>query len=299
MTASEIVEATESETGKKPRPEAFVQVWDRFGFWERFSIRFIRASFDWPRLDRLFTWCQRNIGQAWVHYCTKNLQHIVGLERVGPLNALNRVILVSNHRSFFDMYVINTIIFRNGFRERLLFPVRSNFFYDHPLGFVVNGLMSFWSMYPPIFREKKRAMLTHVAFSELSYAVTHWSKSIGMHPEGRRNTESDPYTLLPAQPGVGRLIHLSRATVLPVFINGLGNNLPKQIAGNFNGKGDPVVVVFGAPINFGELLDAPASSRTYRLLAERVHEVIAELGQEERAIRANLGQPAEQPGRSI
>jgi hypothetical protein len=66
----------------------------------------------------------------------------------------------------------------------------------------------------------------------------------------------------------------------------LGNDIAKQIAGNFTGKGNAVNVVFGAPVDFGSLLDAPGSPRTYKRLSERALEAIGALGQEERAIRA-------------
>ena len=108
---------------------------------------------------------------------------------------------------------------------------------------------------------------------------------MGLHPEGQRNKTDDPYTLLPAQSGVGRIIHNSRATVLPVFINGLGNDIVRQVASNYTKTGGDVNVVFGKPIDFGELLDAPSSPRTHRRIAEKCVEVIGELGQEEKQLR--------------
>jgi hypothetical protein len=43
--------------------------------------------------------------------------------------------------------------------------------------------------------------------------------------------------------------------------------------------------VFGAPIDFGALARAPASPRTYRQIAEKCLDAIAELGQEEKSYR--------------
>ncbi len=76
--------------------------------------------------------------------------------------------------------------------------------------------------------------------------------------------------------------------MLPVFINGLGNDLPKQIAGNFTKKGNPIIVNFGAPIDFGGMLDQPPSPRLHRKISERALEEIKKLGEEERSIRASL-----------
>ena len=87
---------------------------------------------------------------------------------------------------------------------------------------------------------------------------------------------------------VGRVIHQARVSVIPVFINGLGNDLPRQLASNMTRTGERIVVVFGAPIDFGPTLDQPASPRVYRALADKAMSVVGELGQEERAIRASL-----------
>ena len=141
-------------------------------------------------------------------------------------------------------------------------------------------------MYPPIFRDRKRLSLNHTAFSELSRALQLDGRSAGIHPEGTRNLGDDPYELLPAQSGVGRLIHIANVEVIPVFINGLGNDLVKQIKGNFNRKGERINVVFGAPIDFGDLRDGPPTAKTHKAIAERTLDVIRTLGEEERAIRA-------------
>ncbi len=268
------------------RPETFEEANDRLSWVERFNVAFIRRTFAWSWLDRFCRWGCRVPGAGWVHYCTRNLLRIHGLERLPPLEDLRGVILVANHRSFFDMYVINAVLYKNGFSERLLFPVRSSFFYDHVAGFFVNAVMSFWSMYPPIFRDKQRLSLNHTAFSELARAVSS-GRSAGIHPEGTRNRGDDPYTLLPAQNGIGRLIHQARgATIVPVFINGLINDLRRQVASNFDGTGRPIHIVFGAPIAYGELLDARASTKTFRAIVDHTMATIADLGQQERALRA-------------
>lgn len=272
---------------KRARYETFTEAKAKLSWLERANIAFVKATFQIRWLDALLLWFQRVPGVFWVHHCTKYIRHHTGLERVGPLDTKDALILVSNHRSFFDMFVVNMILYKHGFGQRLLFPVRSNFFYDNPLGFFVNGIMSWFSMYPPIFRDRKRLILNHTAFSELSSALKT-GRSCGIHPEGRRKTDDDPYTLLPAQPGVGRLIYLSRAKVIPIFINGLGNDLRRQIGGNFDKTGRKIVVVFGPPIDFGPLLDLPPKASTYRALADKTTEAIAALGHEERALRAQL-----------
>ena len=113
-----------------------------------------------------------------------------------------------------------------------------------------------------------------------------------MHPEGTRKRDDDPYTLLPAQRGVGRIIRDARVPVVPVFINGLINDLPRQVWSNFDGTGTDIIAVFGAPIEFGELLELPSTPKTHQAIAERALEAVAALGQEEKALRAALGTKA-------
>jgi hypothetical protein len=73
-----------------------------------------------------------------------------------------------------------------------------------------------------------------------------------------------------------------------VFINGLINDLPRQVASNFDGTGRDILVVFGKPVDFGALLDEPASARTEQSIADQAMAAIAELGQEEKRLRAEL-----------
>jgi 1-acyl-sn-glycerol-3-phosphate acyltransferase len=208
-----------------------------------------------------------------------------GLERLPAFDEHRSYVLVSNHRSFFDLYAITSFLVRQGLRHRLLFPVRSNFFYDHPLGPFVNGAMSFFAMYPPVFREKKRAALNLAGLDEVVRLLTQGGTFVGLHPEGTRGKGDDPYELLPAQSGVGRIIHRARVPVIPVFVNGLLNDIVKQVWTNFRRTGKDVHVVFGAPIPYDDLFQRQGSPRVYRETSERALQAIAALGEEERALR--------------
>jgi 1-acyl-sn-glycerol-3-phosphate acyltransferase len=228
---------------------------------------------------------QRTVGQWWILRATDRLRQVHGLERLPPLGPGTSFILVSNHRSFFDLYVASAVLVARGLPHRILFPVRSTFFYDNPLGPVVNGLMSFFAMYPPIFRDRKRAALNLASLDETAALLRRGGFFVGLHPEGTRNKGEDPYTLLPAQSGVGRLIHAAGVPVVPVFVNGLGNDLPRQVAGGLTGRGTPIHVVYGAPIDFGTLRGAPDAPATYKRMAEVCLEAITALGREERRLR--------------
>lgn len=279
--------STSASTKRTQRAEHFSEVLDRLDPVERFSVRFIRSSFAIPAANRVLRWCQRFIGAPWIRWVTSRLVHLEGLDRLPTPSAGRAIIWSSNHRTFFDMYVANAYLYKLGYFERILFPVRAEFFYNTILGFFLNGLMSFWSMYPPIFRDRKRLSLNHTAFSELSQAISG-GRSVGIHPEGTRNRDPDPYSFLPAQSGIGRLMHMANAPVVPFYINGLSNNFLKQILGNFTGKGEPLIIVFGDPIDLSDLLAEPPTGKTYKLIAERVMDKIVDLSIEEKEIRKKL-----------
>ena len=135
---------------------------------ERAQIRFVRASLRPGVLDATVRVLQRTLGQWWIRAATAKLRHVHGLERLPAWDRKGSIILVANHRSFFDLYVAAAELVARGLPQRILFPVRSAFFYDHPLGPVVNGAMSFFAMYPPIFRERKRAALNLASLDEVA-----------------------------------------------------------------------------------------------------------------------------------
>lgn len=255
---------------------------------EKKQIAFVRNTFEPGAVDRAVRIAQRHIGSNWIEACTKNIRHVHGLDRLPTWDPKKSYLVVSNHRSFFDLYVVTGYFVKRGMPHRLVFPVRSKFFYDKPAGLAVNGIMSFFAMYPPVFRERSRAALNLASLDETVRLLRRGGVFVGLHPEGTRNQTDDPYALLPAQGGVGRVIQASRVDVLPVFVNGLGNDLPKQVLGNFTRKGTPITMTFGKPVDFGTMLDQPPSPRLHRQISEHALEAIRALGEEDRAIRANL-----------
>lgn len=267
------------------RPDLVSAARGRLSFVERLNLRVVRWSFREGWFSRLLSLLQRTIGQAWIHHSTKHLRRVIGFSRLPDLDDSASIIVVCNHRSFFDLYVVTAELVRRGMKKRIIFMVRAAFFYDSALGLVVNFLMSFLAMYPPVFRERTKQPLNPLALEELSWLLARGGMFAGLHPEGTRKKDDDPYTFLPAKPGVGRIIQASGVTVVPVFINGLGNDLVKQVRGNFDRRGEPVAIVFGKPIDFGDLLAQESCLRTHRAISEKCMEAICELGREEKSLR--------------
>ena len=235
---------------------------------------------------RFWTFCQRHIGSLWIYLATYNLMNVFGIENVQESDTSRPLVLVANHRSFFDMYTVSSVMFRRTTRPvALFFPVRAKFFYDNPVGWFVNFVMGWFSMYPPFFREEKDARKREFDKYSLERLIQLCSEPgpnvIGFHPEGKRNLKGGPYEFLPAQPGIGKVLYASRPQVIPVFIAGLGNDLPKQIMGNWTG-GDKVRIRFGEQIDLQEFYERGDRLRTHKEIADHLMTKIAELGDQDR-----------------
>jgi 1-acyl-sn-glycerol-3-phosphate acyltransferase len=268
---------------------------------ERFGFKLVRKM-NTGKWKRFWTFCQRHIGSLWIYLATNNLMNVFGIDNFERTNPGRPVVLVANHRSFFDMYTVSSVLFRRTNRPiTLFFPVRGKFFYDNPVGWLVNLIMGWWAMYPPFFREQgeaeKRAFDKFSVRELIRLCSTGSGHVIGFHPEGKRNFGSDPYQFLPAQPGIGKVLFDSNAQVVPVFIAGLGNKLGRQVLGNWTG-GEKVRIWFGEPTDLTEFLNKRDSVRTHKEIADRLMSKIAELGEKDRAQFENISQIGGEQGGS-
>jgi 1-acyl-sn-glycerol-3-phosphate acyltransferase len=217
-----------------------------------------------------------------------------GLDAVHALRPERGVIVAANHRSFFDLYTMMTSFFwwgGNSWTKRMFYPVRSNFFYEHPLGTAVNFAIGGGSMYPPIFRDPGKAALNQVAVDRVIAALGEPGTLVGMHPEGTRGKGDDPYELLPAQPGIGQMILAARPTVIPLFVNGLDNDLLGVIRRTYTPeirRKAPLTLVWGEPVDYSDFLAQKPRAALYKRVADRVLERIAALGERERVLRAEI-----------
>jgi 1-acyl-sn-glycerol-3-phosphate acyltransferase len=252
---------------------------ERTGFWLAHRMNLGVWKHFW-------TFCQRHVGSLWIYLATYNLMNVFGIENFENTDVERPVLLVANHRSFFDMYTVSSVLFRRTKRPmELYFPVRARFFYDNPLGWFVNLVMGWFSMYPPFFREQrdaaKREFDKYSLRRLIQLASFGHAHVIGFHPEGKRNFSEDPYSLLPAQPGIGKVIFAARPQVIPVFIAGLGNDLLKQVLGNWRG-GEQVRIRFGPPIDLTDFYERSDRIRTHKEIADHLMSKIAELGEQDR-----------------
>jgi len=176
-----------------------------------------------------------------------------GLENIANLNRKHRLVMVANHRSFFDYFVIMSVnLTRANISSRMLFPVRSKFFYTHPIGWVVNLFLSGMTMFPPIMRHSTKRDFNRYALERMIAELRVDGTVLGFHPEGTRNKSPDPYTLLPPKAGIGRLLLEvdDDVTFVPIYVYGISNNLLNEAWRNWTKPNQyPIHVVYGPPID--------------------------------------------------
>ena len=245
---------------------------------ERFAVRVMREA----NVARPTALWQRQVLLRFVGSVLRRRTTVHGLDRV-PNAPEERILLVANHRTFFDLFALGWILLeKRGLEQSVSFPVRANFFYENPAGLAVCLVMSGGSMYPPFFRSAEKKAANKEMLQHLIDLLKKPGQLVGFHPEGTRGTGDDPYQLLPAKPGVGELALKARPTVVPAFINGMGNS----VLGELRSK-TPIVVVFGEPVPLPEP-EGELRLSHYKRCADLFNERIAALGEEEKRIRAAL-----------
>ena len=260
---------------------------------ERFAARFAEIANQDPRAKWLQTRFLRGVSYVWVRAGLARRVLVEGLDELVAFRPETGVMLVSNHRSFFDQYAMLLACYMGPvpWAKRLYFPVRSNFFYDQPLGIAVNAAIAGGAMYPPIYRQSERRVLNEEALDRMVEIVRQPGNVLGMHPEGTRGKGPDPYQFLPAQPGVGKLALVAKPHVIPAFILGLGNNLLEDIRLNFTKharRAPEHVERFGPPIDYSDLCVEKPRPTLYKKCADRFMLEIGKLATREQALRAEL-----------
>ncbi len=260
---------------------------------EGVALRFAEAMNNDARGKWLQTQFLRGISYVWVRAAIAKRMFVQGLDEMMALQPATGVMLVANHRSFFDQYAMLLACYMGPvhWSKRLFFPVRSNFFYDQPLGIVINAAIAGGAMYPPIYRQADRRALNDEALDKMVEIVKQPGNVLGMHPEGTRGKGPDPYKFLPAQPGVGKLALLAQPVVIPTFIHGLGNNILEDIRVNFT-KGarreHAIITMFGPPVDYADLCAEKPRPTLYKKCADRMMAEVKKLAEQERGIRADL-----------
>jgi 1-acyl-sn-glycerol-3-phosphate acyltransferase len=259
---------------------------------ERAAVRLARFSNEHATTKRALHWFMTR-SVPWIKLTIGPRFYVEGIERVHTMQPDRGIVFVANHRSFFDMYIVMLAMFWRGpgWTRRMFFPVRSNFFYEQPIGVLLNYAMGGGSMYPPIFRDPAKAAFNQEALDTVARQLALPGTLVGMHPEGTRGKGPDPYDLLPAQPGVGQMILQSRPIVIPLFINGLSNDFLGDCIDTYRPnikRTKPIIIVFGEPVDFSDFYPQKPRAALYKKAADRTRDAILACAARERVLRAQI-----------
>jgi 1-acyl-sn-glycerol-3-phosphate acyltransferase len=244
-------------------------------FWARPSLSFLSKGWNSMFMG----------GLIWS--CGGRRFNVRGLEHLARYGKNDSVLLVANHRSFFDFFTISAILYwRTKLTKRIFFPVRQTFFYDHPAGPIVNAVMSGMRMFPPVMRDREKRGFNQFVLARCIQELNREDIGtvLGIHPEGTRNKGNDPYSFLPAQIGVGKVaLGATRAHVIPVFALGMGQSILGEMKMNIGApRKFPVDVYFGAPIALDDLRPKANLLSTQKRAADRCLDAIKALAEVQR-----------------
>ena len=224
---------------------------------ERVSVPFLEATNRRPAVRRAL---HSTLGRLFAHVVvavTGPRWQVFGIANLQQVAAMDGVILAANHRSFFDLFVTSTIVkFQTGLMREVAYPVRSEFFYTHPLGIALNFAVAGATMWPPVFRDDRRRTLNPIGFEQLASTLGRGC-IIGIHPEGKRGRGDDPYAYLSLKPGLGQLVAgcAPGVLVVPVFVGGLSNDVAVEVKRSYGRqpRKQPIRVWFGEPFRADSL----------------------------------------------
>ena len=260
------------------------------GFWERSAFRLMRFLNQGGGSKVTWFW-QRWVITPLVGTIVTRRLRIHGLERLDRIPKGASILLVANHRTFFDLFILGWILIRHPrLTRRVNFPVRSNFFYEGLPGLLMAAVFTGGTMFPPFFRSAAKKGMNRVSLGILLEKLRAPGQMVGFHPEGTRNKTDDPYTLLPAQPGAGELALKARPVVVPAFILGLSNSTWAELRANLR-RERPVIAVFGEPIELPQIPEDRTRLSHHKRCADLFNARIAALGAEERSLRTAVSPP--------
>jgi len=234
-------------------------------------------------LKRFVQFFVRTVTASWIFFICRKRLVFHGLDHVRELKPPRGVILVSNHRSFFDMYVCSAVLYkRASFLSRIHFPVRSRFFYTNPVGLLVNISVSGCAMWPPVFRDARKKTFNPTGMRQISYILSRPGSMLGYHPEGTRGKGPDPYALLPTKKGIGMLVEQCHPETLliPFFILGMGSSLPAELKAWLRPRRgvNDIRLHFGEPVPVSALQTGASSMET----AEKVMDLVRVLAEQDK-----------------
>jgi 1-acyl-sn-glycerol-3-phosphate acyltransferase len=170
------------------------------------------------------------------------------------------VLIAANHASYLDIPILGC-----GMTRRAWFMGRMDLF-SGPTAWLMR-----YMGWIPIRRER----VDRIAFEEAIRRVKA-GQAVVIYPEGGRSEDG---RLQPGKPGVGIIVAATGCPVVPAYLGGTYDALPP---GSKWIRLRPIRVIFGAPMDFSELVkemdSEPKKKELYQRISQAIMDRIAELG---------------------
>jgi 1-acyl-sn-glycerol-3-phosphate acyltransferase len=198
------------------------------------------------------------------YYCIRFILHCMAVplfrfrvEGIENIPAQGPIILVSNHASNLDPLFIGVAAPRH-----INYLAKQELFSNPIFSFVLRRICGAH----PVDRDQMgRSTLREI------YALLERREMLLIFPEGTRTRDG---TLGEAKLGVGMIAHHARAMVIPVYISGSYDILPRHAKSI---RLSPCRVTFGSPLVLDELYGRGRTKEVYRLIGSRIMEAIGRL----------------------
>ena len=174
----------------------------------------------------------------------------------GNIPAKGAFLFAANHSSYFDPFILTASTSRPLHfitRVQILSPTLLGWVFKHANAIPVKG------------HGKDLSVI------KKSLRLLAKGRVIAIFPEGTRSKDRKLKT---AKSGVGMLVYMAKVPVVPVYIEGAFDALPRQIK---TFKRHPVRVYVGKPIDFAKEYAGEQTRETYQLISDEIMRQIAEL----------------------
>lgn len=205
----------------------------------------------------VFYWLVANF--FWVMLKIYNRLSVRGLDKA--LSVSSPVIIAANHCSNLDPIVLGA-----AFPRRLRYLAKSELFRFAPFGFAIKALGAI-----PARREDMQG-----AAGALKFLLERIQKgeSVLLFPEGQRSPDGK---LKPLEGGVGLLAARTGAPVVPAFIHGTFQALPRESTGY---KPVKIILTFGDPIIVEKVEEGHSSKDLRQAVTARLEAALVKMEEE-------------------
>lgn len=165
-------------------------------------------------------------------------------------------ILAANHSSYIDPPLVAASVKRG-----LYFMARAKLFEIPIMGWIIKHAHSF-----PVKRSGR-----DVASLKTSLKILREQKGLVIFPEGVRTKNK---LLKRAKPGAGFLVYKARVPVIPAYIKGTFDAMPRKAS---TLKKHPVSIYIGKPINLDKFYASQRGEEVYQKISDEIMHQIGKL----------------------